>query len=546
VGLLFSGLVKLGPGSTLVPDIASGWTVDDTRTVWTVTMRPDATWQDGTPVTAADVVFTVNELKDPAASGALAASWAEVSVMAVDDQTVRFTLATPIGGFLAALTEPLLPAHLLANVPAAQLATSDFATNPIGSGPYQLAQIDGTKAVLVPYGPNGTSGGPPASASASASLAPASPSPFPAATPSVAPTASPGASTAPSSTAKPALTPTPTPVPTVTPLPTPAIPVAADARPIDRIELSFFATDADLAAALKAGQVDAAAGLTSTSIADLATVQGVTIVSYPTTTLSAVLLNLRTTHPELRDPNVRRALLEGIDRGTLADGVLAGAATVAQALVPPGSWAYDPTAVGTVAFDRTAAGKLLAKAGWKQIGGKWAAPSAKAAYPLELLTVPAAANPRLGALAAAIRDSWSLLGFKVTVTELSGADLATRLRAGSFSAALVDISMGLDPDLYPLLDSAQVRASGSNLSGYQDPALDKLLEAARGFGSAAQRTAAWSALETGLAAQVPILPLVWADEQVVVRNLQGITPRLLAHPGDRFWDVLAWRLAAAR
>ena len=41
---------------------------------------------------------------DYTASGALAASWAEVSAEAVDDQTVRFTLATPIGGFLAAIS----------------------------------------------------------------------------------------------------------------------------------------------------------------------------------------------------------------------------------------------------------------------------------------------------------------------------------------------------------------------------------------------------------------------------------------------------------
>jgi ABC-type transport system substrate-binding protein len=544
VGLIFSGLVRLGPGSDLVPDLASGWTVDKSRTVWTVAIRPDATWQDGAPVTATDVVFTVNQLKDPAASGALAASWAEVSAVAVDDQTVRFTLATPIGGFLAALTEPLLPAHLLAGVPAAQLATSAFAVNPIGSGPYALAQIDATKAVLVPYRPGGPSGAPSASPSVSASVPAATSSPSPTATSSGAPTSSPRASTSPKGSAKPA--PTPTATPTPTPPPTPVIPVAAGSSPIDRIELSFFATDGDLAAALKAGQLDAAGGLASSSIADLATVQGITVVSYPTTTLSAILLNLRTTHPELRDPNVRRALLEGIDRATLANGVLAGAATVAQALVPPASWAYDTTAVGTLAYDPTAAGKLLAKAGWKQIGGLWAAPAAKAAYPLELLTVPADANPRLAAIADAVRDGWTRLGFKVTVTELAGADLATRLRAGSFAAALVDISMGLDPDLYPLLDSAQVRSSGSNLSGYQDPALDKLLEAARGFGSPAQRTAAWSALEAGLATQIPVLPLVWVDEQVAVRNVQGLTPRLLAHPGDRFWDVLAWRLAAAR
>jgi ABC-type transport system substrate-binding protein len=279
-------------------------------------------------------------------------------------------------------------------------------------------------------------------------------------------------------------------------------------------------------------------------VAELAAMPGATVVTYPTTTLSAVILNLRVDHPELRIPDVRRALLEGIDRGGLATGVLGGGATVAQALVPPSSWAYDAAAVGTTAYDRVAAAKLLGKAGWTRIAGQWAAPSAKVAYPLELLTVPAAANQRLSVTAASVRDAWTALGFKVTVTELSGTELASRLRSGSFTAALVDVSMSLDPDLYSLLGSSQVQADGSNLSGYQDPALDALLKDARANGTPATRLAAWTALESTLATQVPILPLVWANEQVVVRGPQGLTPRLLVHPGDRFWDVLAWRLAA--
>jgi ABC-type transport system substrate-binding protein len=458
---------------------------------------------------------------------------------------VRFTLTTPIGGFLAALTQPLLPAHLLADIAPADLATSDFASNPIGSGPYSLAQIDKTSAVLVPYRPAGTGGAPSPTPSASVAASPSSSvaASAPASgTPSAAPSDTPGATPKPTKSPKTS----PSPAPSPTPLPTPAVPVSVGARPIDRIELSFFATDADLATAMKAGTIDAAAGLPATSLADLATIPSATVITYPTTTLSAVILNLRTTHPELRVPDVRRALLMGMDRASLATGPLAGGATVAQSLVPPSSWAYDPAAVGEIAYERTGASKLLAKAGWTRVGGRWAAPSTKTAYLLEILTVPADVNPRLGVIAGAIRDAWTLLGFRVTVTELSGAALASRLRAGTFTAALVDISMGLDPDLYPLLASSQVQAGGSNLAGYQDPGLDALLQDARAYNTLAKRQAAWSALESTLATQNPILPVAWANEQVVVRGLQGATPRLIAHPGDRFWDVLAWRLAASR
>ena len=502
VGLIFSGLVRLGPGTSLLPDLAASWTQDETGTVWTFKIRADAAWQDGEPVTADDVVYTLDALKDPAASGAMAASWAEVTAAAIDAKTVRFTLATPITGFLAALTQPLLPAHLLSDVPMANLGTSEFALSPVGSGPYALALLDSTHAVLQPV---------------AATRGPAGATPSP---------------------ATPTDSPTPTPVPLVTPAP--------GAVPIDSIEIYFYNSEADLAAAFRAGALDAADGLSGAVAKDLLALPGADAVRYPTSLLSTVVLNLRATHPELRNADVRKALLGAINRTALVSGVLDGAGVVADTLLPPGSWAYDAQAAGSVPYDATASAKALGKLGWTKVGSLWAAPKAKKAYEVEILTVPLEANRRLALIGTAVGDAWRQLGFDVVVTRLAGSELTARLRSGDFTAAVLDVSFGQEPDLYPLLASTQVRTTGSNVAGYQDPALDTLLEAARAPGTAEARTTAWTALLKGLAARMPLLPVAWAQDTVVTRGVSGVTPRLIARSGDRFWDVLAWRLAADR
>jgi ABC-type transport system substrate-binding protein len=551
VGLIFSGLVKLGPDNTLQPDLASSWEVGTGGQVWTFHLRDGATWQDGTPVTADDVVFTIGALKAGGTGGVVSSSWAEVDVNAVDPATVQFTLQTPIAGFLAALTQPLLPRHLLDGASLSDLATSPFSSHPIGSGPYMLTQLDASMAVLVaaPSGgaepsPSGTgpgAGSPAPSPSASASD---SQTPTPTPTP-LSPGGSPATPSASPNRSSPA-----TPAASAPPSDSPS-PVASAASPLpgasfDRIEIHFYDTEAALAAAFRAGEVDAASGVPQTDSATLADVPGAGLLRYPTTTLSVAMLNLRPTHPELRDPNVRLALLTAIDRAMLVNRVLGGNATRADALVPPTSWAFVAAAVPPVLTSPTKAEALLKAAGWTKPDAGWTAPKAKVPYILQLLTVTPEANPRLAAVAAFVRDEWTALGFEVNLTALPASDLAARLRAGTYVAAVVDIAMGLEPDLYPLLASTQARTGGSNLAGYQDTALDALLAAARAPATQAQRIPALKALEANLAKAVPILPLVWHDEVVVAKGVIGITPRLIVGPGDRFWDVLAWRLAAAR
>ncbi len=501
VALIFSGLVRLGPDGELLPDLASSWTVDRAGARYTFSLRADAVWQDGVPVTAGDVAFTFRTLQDPGYGGPQATSWREVTVTVLDERTVRFDLATPLGGFLQAMTQPLLPAHLLADVPVAELAASPFSRAPVGSGPFRLVRLDGLVADLVPAAlapsvePDGASGSPPIDSLAS---------------------------------------------PTASPRPSRPLPY------LEAIRIEFFDDVAGLTAAYRAGRLDAAVGLPPSSAVALAEESGSHLLRYPTTTLTAVILNQRG-KGVFRDARVRRALLALTDRDALVASVLAGLAGRADGLIPPNSWAFDPKASTPVDYDRSAAGKLLRATGWRKLTAGWAPAGATKPLVLSIIAPEQGSNPITYATASRVARAWSSFGFKVELNGLKAADLARRLQAGSFSLAVVDINIGLDPDLYPLLASSQATSNGSNISGVQSLVLDEKLTAARKPGSLAARQKAYSALQAFLAEVQVVLPLYFRDLPVVLGDaVTGPTIRQLGDPGDRFWDVLTWRLASGR
>jgi len=158
------------------------------------------------------------------------------------------------------------------------------------------------------------------------------------------------------------------------------------------------------------------------------------------------------------------------------------------------------------------------------------------------------ANPIAYAAAQTVVNGWRAIGLDAELTPLPAAELlGNRLKPGGFEAAVLPLAMGLDPDLYPLLASSQTRTGGSNVSGLQDPSLDKLLAGARAPGSDTVRTAAWKALEARLDTADYLLPLAFRDEVIVLRDtVTGPTARPVGASGDRFWDVLTWRLLVGR
>ncbi|GAB4166800.1 MAG: peptide ABC transporter substrate-binding protein [Roseiflexaceae bacterium] len=148
--LIFDGLMRLGPTGLPEPALAQGWQVDETGTVYTFFLRDGVTWHDGTPVTIDDVLFTIQAIQGPAFTGnpSLGTVWRNVLVEKIDNRTILCRLSGPFAPFLEYATFPILPAHLLANLPPEQWSTSAFARQPIGSGPYQLVELTSERALL--------------------------------------------------------------------------------------------------------------------------------------------------------------------------------------------------------------------------------------------------------------------------------------------------------------------------------------------------------------------------------------------------------------
>lgn len=139
--LVFSGLLRHGENGSFIPDLASEYSINETGTEYTFTIRPDAVFHDGDPVTADDVAFTVSLAQNPDVKSPKRADWEGVVAEVVDERTVRFTLARPYGPFMENLTIGILPKHLWSDVTPEEFPFHRLNTEPIGSGPYKAAKI---------------------------------------------------------------------------------------------------------------------------------------------------------------------------------------------------------------------------------------------------------------------------------------------------------------------------------------------------------------------------------------------------------------------
>ncbi len=134
--LTYAGLMGEGANGTLVPVLAKSYIVSPDGKVYQFTLRSDAKFSDGTPVTADDVVFTIQKAKDPALKSPQASNWAGVAVKEIDAHTVQFTLSTAYAPFIYDTTLGILPAHLWRNIPDDSFPFSDLQIKPVGAGPF--------------------------------------------------------------------------------------------------------------------------------------------------------------------------------------------------------------------------------------------------------------------------------------------------------------------------------------------------------------------------------------------------------------------------
>lgn len=141
--LVFSKLIRTRDGVYVEGDLASSWEVAADKRTYTLKLRDDTRWHDGVPVTAEDVVFTVQMIQNPDARSTLATNWDKIQVAAPDSKTVQFKLPASYSGFWSALAQVgILPKHALEQTPPSQLRLASFNQQPIGSGPFILDNLD--------------------------------------------------------------------------------------------------------------------------------------------------------------------------------------------------------------------------------------------------------------------------------------------------------------------------------------------------------------------------------------------------------------------
>lgn len=137
IRFLYSGLVRLDARLQPQPDLATGWESTPDGRVLTFTLRSGVRWHDGQPLSADDVLFTLESLRTlPYTSTALLADLQYIAAVSVPfSNTVVLSLTERYAPLISAMALPVLPRHLLE---ARDLESLNFWDVPIGSGPFQF------------------------------------------------------------------------------------------------------------------------------------------------------------------------------------------------------------------------------------------------------------------------------------------------------------------------------------------------------------------------------------------------------------------------
>lgn len=275
--LLFSGLIRFDDHGMPQADLAEAWGVAQDGTVYNFSIRQNAVWHDGTPVTSDDVLFTIDRMKS---AGSLYPQdikdlWGKIEVTKLNDKNLKFTLPEPFVPFMDYLTFGVLPKHLLEEIPADQMPDAEFNINPVGTGPYRFDHLivdDGqiTGVVLT------------------VSDTYYAKEPF-----------------------------------------------------IEQVVFRYYETSADAMDAYQQGDVLSVSQITSDVLNTALEEPNLSVYTSRLPQISFVLLNLNNPEVAfLQDPKLRRALMLSINRPYIVNQFLQGQAVVVDGPVLPGSWAY--------------------------------------------------------------------------------------------------------------------------------------------------------------------------------------------------------------
>lgn len=481
--LLFSGLVRFDERGMPHADLADSWGVSQDGTIYNFTIRPNAVWHDGTPVTSDDVLFTIEMMKS---AGSLYPQdikdlWGRVDVTRLNEKNLKFTLPEPYVPFLDYLTFGVVPKHLLETIPPDQMASAEFNIKPVGTGPYKFdqlivenGQIQGVVLTLSTnyYG-----------------------------TPSY----------------------------------------------IEQVVFRYYPTSAEAFDAYRQGEVSAVGQISLDVLNAALEEPNLSLYTSRLPQMGFVLFNLTNPELSfLQDVEVRRALMLGLNRPNIINTVLQGQAFVADSPILPGSWAYFD-GIEKFEYDPDAAIALLKKegyvipAGGGDVRAKEGVPLAfTMVHPDDAIHTQIAQAiqtqwERIGVRVELIPQSYDQL----VLTTLAS-------RAFQSALVDLNLSRTPDPDPYPFWHQAEA-VGGQNYSGWDNRAASEYLEQARVTADYSLRAKLYRNFQVVFAKELPALPLyVPVYSYGVDVRVQGVQIGPLYEPSDRLNTFTRWYLITRR
>lgn len=139
--LIYSSLLTRNNQGQLINDLAENMDVSADGKTYIIKITDKAHWHNGEKLTADDVVFTFNTIKDSQYKSPLRLGFQGVEIEKIDDYAVRFNLDTNYTSFKELLTFGIMPQAAWQNISPFGVALAELNLKPIGSGPYKFYSL---------------------------------------------------------------------------------------------------------------------------------------------------------------------------------------------------------------------------------------------------------------------------------------------------------------------------------------------------------------------------------------------------------------------
>ncbi|MEK7610117.1 MAG: ABC transporter substrate-binding protein [Patescibacteria group bacterium] len=484
--LVYSGLMKFSDGK-MTTDLARSYKVSDDGLIYTFTLKPKITFQDGSALTTEDVAFTVKKIQDPTLKSPRRIDWANVTVKIISSSEIQFILKQPYSPFLTNTTIGIVPKHIWGDVSDEQFIFSQYNTSPIGSGIYKVTSV------------SHDNGGIPTKYTLESWRGYYGSKPF---------------------------------------IPTIIFSFFSDESS------ALSALDQGNIDSLSSVSPEVAAKL----VTDVA--QSYKIISAPLPRVFGIFFN-QNQSIVLADKVVRQALDMSIDRQTLINNVLKGYGVAIHGPVPFIASTSSPiTAIKTTTSSSMvklsqieSAQILLEKNSWqKGADGIYFKKNVKTGNTILAFDIFTADSPDFRQTAELVKSFWTKLGAKVSIKIYETNDLYQNIiRTRKYDALLFGEAIGKDRDLYAFWHSSQRNSPGLNIAMYANSKADKLLEEIRAASNEDIRATKYSQFDQIIRADIPAIFLYSPDFIYAVPKLvQNITLGSITTPSDRWNSVTKW------